>query len=167
MRIVSALTLHSALYVCTSQRLLPCEACAEDGRTDFRVPRCVRLLSGALSLLCSHAPDTVLQPLNYEHSTLSTTNMQPAAILTITVTVLMLLCLVCAQLHPTTPARYQRLPSLREQAASLDGWRDERVANIPALLTKYRIDAWLVSAPCSDILLILRIQLVGVSRPSC
>ena len=71
--------------------------------------------------------------------------MQPVAILIMTVAVLMLLCLVCAQLHPTTPARYQRLPSLREQAAILDGWRDERVANIPALLTKYRIDAWLVS----------------------
>ncbi|RPD66969.1 hypothetical protein L226DRAFT_529365 [Lentinus tigrinus ALCF2SS1-7] len=58
---------------------------------------------------------------------------------------LQLLCLAYGQLHPTTPARYQKLPSLREQAAILDGWRDERVANIPALLTKYRMDAWLIS----------------------
>ncbi|KAI0720318.1 hypothetical protein C8T65DRAFT_567823 [Cerioporus squamosus] len=57
----------------------------------------------------------------------------------------LLLCVVYGQLQPATPARYRRLPSLREQAAILDGWRDERVANIPALLTKYRIDAWLIS----------------------
>lgn len=63
----------------------------------------------------------------------------------ILVPLLLLLCLVYGQLHPTTPARYRKLPSLREQATILDGWRDERVGNIPALLTKYRIDAWLVS----------------------
>ncbi|RDX53896.1 hypothetical protein OH76DRAFT_1161995 [Lentinus brumalis] len=58
----------------------------------------------------------------------------------------LLLCgAVYAQLQPTTPARYRRLPSLREQAAILDSWRDERLATVPALLTKYRIDAWLIS----------------------
>ncbi|KAI0677348.1 hypothetical protein C8Q78DRAFT_84914 [Trametes maxima] len=49
------------------------------------------------------------------------------------------------QLHPYSPAVYRRLPSLREQAAILDGWRDGRVARIPALLNKYNIQAWLIS----------------------
>ncbi|KAI0750997.1 hypothetical protein C8Q80DRAFT_544774 [Daedaleopsis nitida] len=49
------------------------------------------------------------------------------------------------QLHPDTPARYVRLPSLRQQAAILDSWRDERTANIPALLKKYGVSAWLMS----------------------
>ncbi|KAI0722744.1 hypothetical protein C8Q76DRAFT_766893 [Earliella scabrosa] len=57
----------------------------------------------------------------------------------------LLRCAAYAQLHPTSPAEYRRLPSLREQATILDGWRDERVSKIPALLTKYRIDAWLMS----------------------
>ena len=52
-----------------------------------------------------------------------------------------------AQLHPTSPAEYVRLPSLREQAAIQDGWRDERLSRIPGLLNKYRIQAWLVSRP--------------------
>ncbi|KAI0375855.1 hypothetical protein BV20DRAFT_19538 [Pilatotrama ljubarskyi] len=50
-----------------------------------------------------------------------------------------------AQLHPSHPASYRRLPSLREQAAIQDGWRNERLAGIPALLSKYRIHAWLIS----------------------
>ncbi|KAI0650544.1 hypothetical protein C8Q79DRAFT_998370 [Trametes meyenii] len=49
------------------------------------------------------------------------------------------------QLHPSGPAAYRRLPSLREQAAILDAWRDERLARIPALLNKYSIQAWLIS----------------------
>ncbi|KAI0335663.1 hypothetical protein GY45DRAFT_1342688 [Cubamyces sp. BRFM 1775] len=52
---------------------------------------------------------------------------------------------VLAQLHPTSPAKYVRLPSLREQAAIQDGWRDERLSRIPGLLNKYRIQAWLMS----------------------
>lgn len=39
---------------------------------------------------------------------------------------------------------YQRLPPLREQAAIQDAWRDERVSNIPQILRKYGVDAWLV-----------------------
>ncbi|KAH9943261.1 uncharacterized protein BXZ73DRAFT_74254 [Epithele typhae] len=50
-----------------------------------------------------------------------------------------------AQFHPSAPSRYVRLPSLREQAKILDGWRDARLANIPALLTKYGIGVWLTS----------------------
>jgi glucose-6-phosphate 1-dehydrogenase len=39
---------------------------------------------------------------------------------------------------------YRRLPSLREQAAIQDAWRDERVSRIPHILQKYGVDAWLV-----------------------
>lgn len=49
------------------------------------------------------------------------------------------------QLHPGTPAKYRALPGLREQAAILDSWRNQRVSQIPALLEKYGVDAWLVS----------------------
>lgn len=55
------------------------------------------------------------------------------------------------QLHSDTPARYVRLPPLREQAAILDSWRDERIANIPVLLKKYGVSAWLVRPLCADI----------------
>ena len=49
-----------------------------------------------------------------------------------------------AQLHPSEPATYRRLPSLREQALILDGWRDERLANVPSLLARNNVDVWLV-----------------------
>jgi hypothetical protein len=39
---------------------------------------------------------------------------------------------------------YRRLPLLQEQAAIQDAWRDERLANIPNILQKYGVDAWLV-----------------------
>ncbi|CAL1701328.1 unnamed protein product [Somion occarium] len=52
---------------------------------------------------------------------------------------------VVSQLHPSEPAKYHQLPTLREQAVILDGWRDERVARIPQLLKKYDIDVWLMS----------------------
>lgn len=51
---------------------------------------------------------------------------------------------VYAQLHPSAPARYVPLPSLRDQAAIVDNWLDEHLENIPALLNKYSVDAWLV-----------------------
>ncbi|KAI0082357.1 hypothetical protein K474DRAFT_1585357 [Panus rudis PR-1116 ss-1] len=53
--------------------------------------------------------------------------------------------LVAAQRHPSEPAKYRQLPSLREQVGILDGWRDERIARIPQLLEKYNVDAWLMS----------------------
>ncbi|KAG6903423.1 hypothetical protein C0995_005446 [Termitomyces sp. Mi166 len=53
--------------------------------------------------------------------------------------------LVTAQLHPTKPAEYQRLPSLREIARIQDAWKNERVAKIPSLLKKYNLDAWLMT----------------------
>ena len=49
-----------------------------------------------------------------------------------------------SQLHPDERAQYRQLPSLREQARILDGWRDERLARLPQLLHKYKLDAWLV-----------------------
>ncbi|CAF9920327.1 MAG: hypothetical protein GOMPHAMPRED_002056 [Gomphillus americanus] len=41
--------------------------------------------------------------------------------------------------------KYHGLPSLREQAAIQDSWRDERLANIPQLLRKHGVDSWLMS----------------------
>lgn len=40
--------------------------------------------------------------------------------------------------------KYQRLPSLREQAKLQDAWTAERKEAIPALLAKYGVDAWIV-----------------------
>ncbi|KAF9464889.1 peptidase M24, structural domain-containing protein [Collybia nuda] len=56
-----------------------------------------------------------------------------------------LVAAVSGQLHPSRPARYQKLPSLRERARIQDVWRDERVSRIPSLLEKYNADAWLMS----------------------
>ncbi|KAF9452420.1 putative lipoprotein [Macrolepiota fuliginosa MF-IS2] len=50
----------------------------------------------------------------------------------------------CDAGHPTKPAQYQQLPSLREQASIEQAWRAERIAGIPALLRKYNVDAWLM-----------------------
>ncbi|KAH9482794.1 hypothetical protein JR316_0004894 [Psilocybe cubensis] len=46
--------------------------------------------------------------------------------------------------HPSVPARYQRLPSLRERAAIQDKWTQERIFRIPKLLEKYNAEAWLI-----------------------
>ena len=52
---------------------------------------------------------------------------------------------VAAQLSVANKApQYHHLPPLREQAAIQDAWRDERVSNIPHILQKYGVDAWLV-----------------------
>lgn len=40
---------------------------------------------------------------------------------------------------------YQPLPSLREQADLVKGWKQERISRIPCILQKYKVDAWLVS----------------------
>jgi hypothetical protein len=52
-----------------------------------------------------------------------------------------------AQLHPTEPARYQRLPPLREQAALLERWRQKRLDALPALMQEHGVDVWLVRLP--------------------
>jgi hypothetical protein len=41
---------------------------------------------------------------------------------------------------------YISLPPLREQAGLKDAWTAQRVANIPNILQKYGVDAWLVSS---------------------
>ncbi|TLD39238.1 putative lipo protein [Venturia nashicola] len=40
---------------------------------------------------------------------------------------------------------YQPLPSLREQADLVRGWKQERISKIPSILQKYNVDAWLMS----------------------
>lgn len=50
-----------------------------------------------------------------------------------------------AQLHPDEPAKYQKLPSLREAARIQDTWKNQRISQIPSLLKKYGLDAWLMS----------------------
>lgn len=47
---------------------------------------------------------------------------------------------------PPSPL-YQPLPSLREQAELVKGWKQERISNIPSILQKYNVDAWLVRIP--------------------
>ncbi|EPE35215.1 hypothetical protein GLAREA_10912 [Glarea lozoyensis ATCC 20868] len=42
-------------------------------------------------------------------------------------------------------AEYYHLPPLREQAAIQDKWTKERIDNVPAILNKYGVDAWLMS----------------------
>ncbi|RDL33760.1 Uncharacterized protein BP5553_08128 [Venustampulla echinocandica] len=44
-----------------------------------------------------------------------------------------------------TAPKYQALPPLREQAVIQDALRDQRVSNIPHILQKYGVDAWLMS----------------------
>ena len=49
-------------------------------------------------------------------------------------------------------AEYHRLPGLREQVAIQDAWTEERIENVPNILQKYGVDAWLVSSSpqCED-----------------
>ncbi|CAG8950756.1 hypothetical protein HYFRA_00002969 [Hymenoscyphus fraxineus] len=42
-------------------------------------------------------------------------------------------------------AKYHHLPPLREQAAIQDAWTAERISNIPNILKKYNVDAWLMT----------------------
>jgi len=39
---------------------------------------------------------------------------------------------------------YVTLPTLREQTAIQDAWTEQRISNIPNILNKYAVDAWLV-----------------------
>ena len=49
--------------------------------------------------------------------------------------------------HPQTKPVYQPLPPLRQQADIQDAWTQSRKDQIPALLRKYGVDAWLVYSP--------------------
>lgn len=40
---------------------------------------------------------------------------------------------------------YQKLPPLKEQAALQNAWTQGRISNIPSILQKYGLDAWLMS----------------------
>jgi hypothetical protein len=47
--------------------------------------------------------------------------------------------------HHVANPTYHSLPSLRDQAIIQDGWLSQRLLNIPSILKKYNVDAWLVS----------------------
>ncbi|EME47534.1 hypothetical protein DOTSEDRAFT_31955 [Dothistroma septosporum NZE10] len=65
---------------------------------------------------------------------------------TLPIVTYLVLLLSCCQLPCSggRSAQYQCLPSLREQAQTQDGWRQEELAAIPALLRRHGVDAWLV-----------------------
>ncbi|KAF2772379.1 hypothetical protein EJ03DRAFT_266908 [Teratosphaeria nubilosa] len=66
--------------------------------------------------------------------------------LVLEVLTLTLLHLTSASISPSpNHPQYHLLPSLRDQAEIQDTWRDERTANIPNLLRKHGVDAWLMS----------------------
>lgn len=46
---------------------------------------------------------------------------------------------------PPREAQYVTLPPLREQAALVDRWTQARIGNIPNILKKYNVDAWLMT----------------------
>lgn len=50
-----------------------------------------------------------------------------------------------SSLAATSNPQYQKLPPLREGAAMKDEWTKSRIDDIPKLLQKYGVDAWLVS----------------------
>ena len=57
------------------------------------------------------------------------------------------LCLQVALINSaavTKKPQYQRLPPLRQQAAIEDAWKQERIDNVPKILNKHGVDAWLV-----------------------
>ena len=48
-------------------------------------------------------------------------------------------------LASSSSPQYHLLPSLKDQASLINSWRSLRIANIPAILEKHRVDAWLLS----------------------
>ncbi|TVY27269.1 hypothetical protein LHYA1_G003401 [Lachnellula hyalina] len=64
-------------------------------------------------------------------------------LLKLSVSLLVSLAVSCVQ--AARVPQYQQLPPLREQAAIQDAWTVERVSNVPQLLRKYEVDAWLMS----------------------
>ncbi|KAL3421255.1 xaa-Pro aminopeptidase family enzyme [Phlyctema vagabunda] len=54
---------------------------------------------------------------------------------------------LCGTAHASTShaPQYHELPPLREQATIQDAWTAERKAQIPKILQKYGVDAWLMS----------------------
>ncbi|TVY89696.1 hypothetical protein LAWI1_G004574 [Lachnellula willkommii] len=64
-------------------------------------------------------------------------------LLKLSVPLLVSLAVSCVQ--AVRVPQYQQLPPLREQAAIQDAWTAERLSNVPQLLRKYEVDAWLMS----------------------
>jgi len=56
-----------------------------------------------------------------------------------------LLCLLPTKVIGTNSPKIHTLPTLREQAELQTAWREERIENIPKILQKYGVDAWLAS----------------------
>jgi hypothetical protein len=48
---------------------------------------------------------------------------------------------------PNKP-EFVTLPTLQEQTAIQDAWTEQRISNIPKILNKYSVDAWLVCIIC-------------------
>jgi hypothetical protein len=68
-----------------------------------------------------------------------------------------------AQLHPSQPAQYKTLSSLREQAKIINRWQAERRRRIHSLLKKYNVDAWLVSPVHCSLTILPSIRLFRLS----
>jgi hypothetical protein len=60
--------------------------------------------------------------------------------------------------------QYVTLPSLREQLVITDAWRSERIANIPNILKKYGVDAWLVRSTLFIIQVTLHYPLIHMKK---
>ncbi|KAK4505415.1 hypothetical protein PRZ48_003378 [Zasmidium cellare] len=60
-------------------------------------------------------------------------------------TLIAILSFFAPRVVSTKKPEYQHLPPLREQAKIQDGWRQERLDSVPALLEKHGVDAWLLS----------------------
>jgi hypothetical protein len=79
---------------------------------------------------------------------------------------LLLLHTVAVQIVSSKSSKpeYITLPTLREQAAIQDAWTEQRISNIPNILKKYGVDAWLVR--CLSVNAARYRSPVQLSRPS-
>jgi hypothetical protein len=57
---------------------------------------------------------------------------------------------ICVAERDTSRPEYKALPPLREQARLQGAWTKERKSNIPQLLQKYGVGAWLVSLRANE-----------------
>lgn len=75
-------------------------------------------------------------------------------LLKLSVPLLVSLAVLCVQ--AVRVPQYQQLPPLREQVAIQDAWTVERLSNVPQLLRKYGVDAWLVRLSFESFLITYR-----------
>ena len=60
-------------------------------------------------------------------------------------TLLFLQCVgIVAAVSLSKSPQYQLLPPLKEQAVLVNAWTQGRRSNIPQILQKYEVDAWIV-----------------------